>query len=70
MANELPPLTDEMILQQLGAATMLCWEQLPHKAQLTILNQSNDMIGLTPIPNIRSEIVRLLLRRQRRPDDC
>jgi len=53
-----------MILQQLGAATMLCWRQLPAKAQVTILNQANDMIGLTPIPNIRTEIVQLLLRRQ------
>jgi hypothetical protein len=33
---------------------MLCWQQLPPKAQLTILNQANDMIGLTPVPNIRA----------------
>jgi hypothetical protein len=63
-ASDPSPLTDEILLQQLGAATMLCWHQLPPKAQTTILNQANDMIGLTPIPNLRSEIVRLLLWRQ------
>jgi hypothetical protein len=35
-------------------AFMLCWQQLPPKAQLTILNRANDMIGLTPVPNIRA----------------
>jgi hypothetical protein len=63
-ASDLSPLTDEILLQQLGAATMLCWHQLPPKAQTTILNQTNDMIGLMPIPNVRTEIMRLLLRRQ------
>jgi hypothetical protein len=56
IASDQPPPTDEMILQQPGAATMLCWQQLPPKARPTILNQANDMIGLTPVPNLRVEI--------------
>lgn len=58
-----PPLSDELVLQQLGAAAMLCWEQLPQQAQTTILNQANDIIGITPIPYVRTEIERLLRRR-------
>jgi hypothetical protein len=27
-----------------------CWQQLRSKARLTIINQANDMIGLTPFP--------------------
>lgn len=58
-----PPLSDELVLQQLGAAAMLCWRQLPEQAQAMILNQANDIIGTTPIPYVRTEIVRLLRRR-------
>jgi hypothetical protein len=39
-----------------GAATMPCWQQLPAKARPTIINQTNDAIGLTPVPDIRTEI--------------
>jgi hypothetical protein len=56
IASDQPPPTDEMILQQPGAAGMLCWQQLPPKARPTILNQANDTIGLTPVPNLRTEI--------------
>ena len=55
-----PP--DELILQNLGAAAMLCWAELPLKAQSQILDQANDMIGLTHIPGIRGQIVGLLVR--------
>lgn len=55
-----PP--DELILQHLGAAVMLCWAQLPLAARDRILRQADDVIGLTPIPEIRNEIVRLQLR--------
>jgi hypothetical protein len=44
---------------------LLCWDELPPKAQLKILDQANDMIGITPIPDIRSRIVELLWRRNR-----
>jgi hypothetical protein len=54
---------DEIVLQQLGAAVMLCWTELPLSVQRTILDQTDDMIGLTPVPNIRNQIAALLLRR-------
>jgi hypothetical protein len=57
--------SDEEILTQLGSAVLLCWDELPDKVQLKILDQANDMIGITPIPDIRSRIVELLIRRTR-----
>lgn len=56
-------LSDEVILTQLGSAVLLCWRDLPFAVQTRILAQANDMIGLTPVPDIRSRIVGLLLRR-------
>jgi hypothetical protein len=61
----LPRPTDEQILQHLGAATMLCWQELPFQCQTQILNQANDVIGLRPMPGGRTEIVKLLLRREK-----
>ena len=58
-------LSDEEILTQLGSAVLLCWDELPATAQLKILDQANDMIGIKPIPDIRSRIVDLLLRRSK-----
>jgi hypothetical protein len=55
-----PP--DELVLQHLGAAIVLCWAQLPPAARDRILRQADDVIGLAPIPEIRNEIVKLLLR--------
>jgi hypothetical protein len=55
--------TDELLLTYLGSAVLLCWDELTPKAQLTILDQAGDVIGLTPIPDVRSRIVDLLLRR-------
>ena len=56
-----PP--DEMVLQHLGAAVMLCWSQLPLGVRDQILRQADDVIGLAPIPGVRNEIVKLMLRR-------
>lgn len=56
-------LSDEVILTHLGSAVLLCWDELPFNAQASILDQTHDMIGLAPIPDIRSRIVELLLRR-------
>jgi hypothetical protein len=39
---------------------------LPAKVPLNVLDQANDMIGITPIPDIRSRIVELPIRRTRR----
>lgn len=58
--SDTPP--DELILQHLGAAVMLCWSHLPLAARETILHQSDDVIGLPPIPQSQSQIVKLLLR--------
>ena len=66
MSDERPPrLSDEVILTHLGSAVLLCWNELPFSAQTRILAQANDMIGLAPIPDIRSRIVELLARRCR-----
>lgn len=54
--------SDELIFQHLGAAIVLCWAQLPPGARDQILRQAGDVIGLAPIPEIRHEIVKLLLR--------
>ncbi|MDO8400147.1 MAG: hypothetical protein Q7T45_20230 [Bradyrhizobium sp.] len=55
--------SDELIFQHLGAAVVLCWAQLPPGARDQIMRQADDVIGLAPIPEIRTEIVKLLLRR-------
>jgi hypothetical protein len=58
--------SDELILQQLGAAVLLCWPELPIKAQERILEQSKDMIGFTPIEGACKQIIGLLMRRHAR----
>jgi hypothetical protein len=60
------PASDELILQQLGTAVLLCWSELPIKAQERILEQSKDMMGFTPIVDARKQIVGLLMRHQRK----
>jgi hypothetical protein len=55
--------SDEHLLRHLGAAVLLCWHDLPLSVQGKILSQSNDVIGVAPIPTVRDEIVRLVLRR-------
>lgn len=55
---------DEFILQQLGAAVLLCWETLPLSARQKILDQTDDVIGPRPVPGVRNEIAGLLSRRQ------
>lgn len=57
-AADRPP--DELILQHLGAAVMLCWSRLPLGTKENILNQADDVIGLAPAS--RREIIKLLLR--------
>lgn len=58
-----PP--DELILQHLGTAAMLCWAELPFKAQNQILNQANDMLGFAPVDRVRDKIVGLLIRHRK-----
>jgi hypothetical protein len=54
--------SDAELLQHLGAAVLLCWNELPFQAQAKILAQANDVIGTRPIAGARNEIVKLLLR--------
>jgi hypothetical protein len=54
--------SDEQILQHLGSAVLLCWNELSFQCQTKILAQANDVIGLKPLPGARNEIVKLLLR--------
>jgi hypothetical protein len=54
--------SDPELLQHLGAAVLLCWNELPFPSQVRILAQTNDVIGTKPIPGARNEIVKLLLR--------
>jgi hypothetical protein len=56
------PPTDAELFEHLGAAVLLCRNDLPFQAQVRILAQANDVIGTKPIPNARNEIVKLLLR--------
>ena len=41
---------------------MLCWSRLPLTARELILRQADDVVGLAPIPETKTEIVKLLLR--------
>lgn len=59
---EQPRPSNEHILQQLGAAVLLCWDELSFQSQTRILDQANDIIGLAPMPEARNEIVKLLQR--------
>jgi len=60
----IPP-GDPLIFEHLGIAVMLCWTDLPFKVRDQILNQTNDMGGVVPIPRIRDRIVGLLLRHRK-----
>jgi len=54
--------SDQHVFQHLGAAVMLCWSGLPLGAREQILRQADDVIGLAPVPDIRQEIIKLMLR--------
>jgi len=57
-----PRPSDEQVLQHLGSAVLLCWNELSFQCQTRILAQANDVIGLKPLPGARNEIVKLLMR--------
>jgi hypothetical protein len=54
--------SDKAILAQLGSAVLLCWDELASESQVKILDQTDDMIGIPPMPGVRNQIIRLLLR--------
>ena len=47
--------SDEAIIQQLGAAVLLCWHELSFVSQGQILAQASDMIGVMPMSNARDK---------------
>jgi hypothetical protein len=55
------PPTDDLVMQQLGAAVVLCWHRLPFVVQEQILSQAEDMIPHTA--SIRDQVRKLVLRR-------
>jgi hypothetical protein len=54
------PPTDTVIMQQLGAAAVLCWHQLPLAVREQILSQAEDMIP--HIADVRNQVQKLILR--------
>jgi hypothetical protein len=55
------PPTDNLIMQQLGAAVVLCWHRLPFAAREQMLSQAEDMIP--HMADIRNQVQKLVLRR-------
>jgi hypothetical protein len=53
---------DGELLRHLGAAVLLCWNDVSFRTPVKIPAQANDVIGTRPIPQARSEIVKPLLR--------
>jgi hypothetical protein len=58
--------TNDELLRHLGAAVLLCWNDLSFSSQVKILAQTNAVIGTRPIPEARNEFVKLLLRHTKR----
>jgi hypothetical protein len=55
--------SNDVIIQHMGAAVLLCWHELPTAAQERILLQAEDVIGIAPTGAIRDQILRLVERR-------
>ena len=65
MNHDQIPTNDQLMVQYLGAAVLLCWQDLPGKMQKLILDQANDAIGIVRAPMIRDQISQFLSRRSR-----
>ena len=50
---------DELIVQHLGAAVMLCWHDLPEEAQNRVLVEAKNVVGVARVPEIADQIIRL-----------
>ncbi len=62
-ASEPPRPNDEQVLQYLGSAVLLFWNELSFQCQTRILALANDVIVLKPVPGgALNEIIKLLLR--------
>lgn len=53
---------DKIALQYLGAAVVLQWQNLPEKAQQSILQQAESTGGLTLVPELHEQIKALIKR--------
>jgi hypothetical protein len=54
------PPTDNLIMQQLGAAVVLCWHRLPLAVREQMLSQAEDMVP--HMADIRNQVQKLVLR--------
>jgi hypothetical protein len=59
MLSTEPP-TDNLVMQQLGAAVVLCWHRLPLTVREHILSQTEDMIP--HMTDVRNQVQKLILR--------
>ena len=64
--EERPGLSDEVVLAHLGSAVLLCWDGCRSTRRPGSSPKPTTSIGLAPVPDIRSRIVELLLRRSGR----
>jgi hypothetical protein len=60
-----PRSSDELIFQHLGAAVMLCWDELSSETQARILTQTRDVIGLARVPRAHDQVMALLRRHRK-----
>ena len=54
------PPTDNLVMQQLGAAVVLRWHRLPLTVREHILSQTEDMIP--HMADVRNQVQKLILR--------
>jgi hypothetical protein len=54
--------SDDLLIRHLGASVLLCWHELQLTSQERIMDQAEDIIGLTPITGVRNHIARLVMR--------
>jgi hypothetical protein len=59
------PSNDQIMFQYLGAAVLLCWNELPQRTRSQILARANDAVGIVQVPAVREQIAFFLTRRTR-----
>jgi hypothetical protein len=53
---------DELTLQYLGAATLVCWRDLPLNARDQLLRQSSTITGLKKTTGVQESVMAILRR--------
>jgi hypothetical protein len=56
---------DEVVLQYLGAAVVLQWNDLPEEARNSIWQQAESVGGLRPVTSLHEQIEGLVRRTRR-----